>query len=435
LHPQAFHCTGLPILGAAKRIAEKEPKQWEILRAMGIPDREVPKFADPMHWIEVFPAATMEDLKALGAAVDWTRSFITTPLNPPYDAFVRWQFHRLKDGGYVRIDKHPVIWCPKDQAPIGDHDRLEGEGETPMEYTLLKFPLADGRFLVAATIRPETVFGQTNLWVDPDADDVVARVGDARWILSAPASKKLSEQGKSVAIESRIHGADLIGKDVVAPAINRAIPILPGSFIDQGRGTGIVTSVPSDAPDDYVALRDLQQDDALLDKYDLDPERIRAIHPIPIIRTPGWGPLPGVQICRCMPPAIVKVADNQWFLSYADPTWKAKVHDAIGSMDLYPPALRKWFDYVTDWLRDWPCAHHRGLGTILPWDSNWVIESLSDSTIYMAYYTIAHALQGGALRSSVPWAQRLDDAFFDFVFFGRGSAKAVASRLGLDVDV
>ena len=504
LHPQAFHCTGLPILGAAKRIAEKEPKQWEILRAMGIPDREIPKFADPMHWIEVFPAATMDDLKALGAAVDWTRSFITTPLNPPYDAFVRWQFHRLKDGGYVRIDKHPVIWCPKDQAPIGDHDRLEGEGETPMEYTLLKFPLADGRFLVAATIRPETVFGQTNLWVDPDAEYVVARVGDERWILNDLASKKLSEQGKSVAIESRIHGADLLGKDVVAPAINRAIPILPGSFIDQGRGTGTVTSVPSDAPDDYVALRDLQQDAVLLDKYDLDPERIRAIQPIPIIRTPGWGPLPGVEIvdrlgirnqqdrekleqakaevyktgfyrgvlnencgpyagvrvevakdeirkeltskgqadlmyepsgvviCRCMTPAIVKVVDNQWFLSYADPAWKAKVHEAIASMDLYPAALRKWFDYVTDWLRDWPCAHHRGLGTILPWDSNWVIESLSDSTIYMAYYTIAHALQGGHLRSQVPWAQRLDDSFFDFVFFGSGSAKAVASRIGLE---
>src|SRR2546429_5772084 len=111
----------------------------------------------------------------------------------------------------------------------------------------------------------------------------------------------------------------------------------------------------------------------------------------------------GVVICRCMTPAIVKVVDNQWFLSYADPAWKAKVHEAIASMDLYPEALRKWFDYVTDWLRDWPCAHHRGLGTTLPWDSNWVIESLSDSTIYMAYYTIAHALQGGALRSSVPW--------------------------------
>src|SRR5207245_1579253 len=175
-----------------------EPKQWEILRQMGIPDREIPKFADPMHWIEVFPAGTMADLKALGAAVDWTRSFITTPLNPPYDAFVRWQFLHLKAGGYVKIDKHPVIWCPKDQAPIA--------------------------------------------------------------------------------------GSELHGWDAVASAINRAIPILPSSFIDQGRGTGIVTSVPSDAPDDYVALRDLQQDDAQLAKYGLDAERVRGIKPIPIIR-------------------------------------------------------------------------------------------------------------------------------------------------------
>src|SRR5207245_3528146 len=53
----------------------------------------------------------------------------------------------------------------------------------------------------------------------------------------------------------------------------------------------------------------------------------------------------------------------------------------------------------------------------------------------MAYCTIAHALQGGALRSHVPWAQRLDDAFFDYVFLGKGSPRAVASRLGLEVEV
>src|SRR5438034_10828169 len=93
-----------------------------------------------------------------------------------------------------------------------------------------------------------------------------------------------------------MHGADLLGKEAVAPAINRAIPILPSSFIDQGRGTGIVTSVPSDAPDDYVALRDLQQDDRLLTTYELDAERIRATQPISIIRTPGWAPLPAAEL-------------------------------------------------------------------------------------------------------------------------------------------
>lgn len=503
LHPQAFHCTGLPILGAAARVASGEPKQREILKGMGVPEGEIPKFADPMHWIEVFPAATMDDLQRLGAAVDWRRSFITTPLNPPYDAFVRWQFRRLREAGYVRIDKHPVIWCPKDQAPIGDHDRLEGEGETPLEYTLLKFPLPDGRFLVAATIRPETVFGQTNVWVDPDAEYVQAAVDGDRWILNELAANKLAEQGKSVAITSRLRGADLIGKEVVAPAINRAILVLPSAFIDQRRGTGIVTSVPSDAPDDYVALRDLQGDDALLAKYGLEAERVRAIQPIPIIRTPGWGPLPGVEIvermgirsqkdrekleraksevyrsgfytgvmnencghfagvrvevakeevrkqltesrqadamyepsgeviCRCMTPAIVKVVADQWFLAYADAAWKAKAHAALDGMDLHPEGVRKQFDYVIDWLQDWPCAHHRGLGTRLPWDEGWVIESLSDSTVYMAYYTIAHVLQGGSLRSAVPWASRLDDDFFDYVFLGEGDPSAVARRLGV----
>src|SRR3972149_2873657 len=74
LHPQGFHCTGLPVVGAARRVAERDPKQIEVLRQMGVPDREIPRFADPLHWIDVFPRATMEDLQHLGAAIDWRRS-------------------------------------------------------------------------------------------------------------------------------------------------------------------------------------------------------------------------------------------------------------------------------------------------------------------------------------------------------------------------
>jgi hypothetical protein len=52
------------------------------------------------------------------------------------------------------------------------------------------------------------------------------------------------------------------------------------------------------------------------------------------------------------------------------------------------------FDAKVEWLREWACSRQFGLGTQLPWDEQWVIESLSDSTIYMAYYTIAHLLHG-----------------------------------------
>ncbi len=501
LHPQGFHCTGLPIVGAAKRVAQGDPVMIDILRKMGVKARDVRKFADPLHWIDVFPAATVDDLKALGAAVDWRRSFITTDRNPPYDAFVKWQFRRLKEGGYVRLGKHPVIWCPRDQAPIGDHDRLEGEGETPTEFTLLKFPMGE-KVLVAATVRPETVFGQTNLWVDPAVRYVEARVDGETWVLNEAAVSKLREQGRQVEAVGRIRGADLVGKEVVAPGINKAIPVLPTKFIDQARGTGIVTSVPSDAPDDYVALRELQSDERAMARYRLDRARVRAIEPVPIIRTEGWGPLPareiverlgirssadrkalttakeavyrsgfysgvmnencgpftgmrveiakeevktqlrangqadglwepsGEVVCRCTARAIVKVVENQWFLAYGDPEWKANAHRALDSMALYPETVRKQFEHTIDWLNDWPCAHHQGLGSRLPWDDHWVIESLSDSTVYMADYTIAHALQGGKLRSEVPWAGRVDDAFFDYVFRGQGDPAALAKRLG-----
>ena len=52
------------------------------------------------------------------------------------------------------------------------------------------------------------------------------------------------------------------------------------------------------------------------------------------------------------------------------------------------------FDVILEWLKEWGCSRNTGLGTKVPWDKQFVIESLSDSTIYMAYYTIAHQLQG-----------------------------------------
>src|SRR5207247_6316847 len=116
------------------------------------------------------------------------------------------------------------------------------------------------------------------------------------WIVNPAAAEKLREQGREVEVVRRVRGADLVGSEVIAPGINKAIPVLPATFIDHGRGTGIVTSVPSDAPDDYVALRELQRDDDLLSRYRLDPARVRAIEPVPIIRTEGWGPLPAKEI-------------------------------------------------------------------------------------------------------------------------------------------
>jgi len=483
LFPQGWHCTGTPAWAAAQRIKEKEPKQIQMMKTMGFFAKEISKFSEVRHWADVFVPAAKEDFIRIGNSVDWRRSFITTDLNPRYDKFIRWQFRKLKEKGYVEKGKHPVVWCPKDNMPVGDHDRVEGEGETPQEFSLLKFKFED-KYLVAATLRPETVYGETNFWVNPNVDYVEAKIDKEKWIISKECAEKLKNQDKEVEIIGKINGKKLIGKYCKAPMLDRDIIILPAEFSDPNIGSGLVTSVPSDAPYDYIALKDLQKNEKEMKKYGLNPKEIMNIKPIPIIESKEWGELPAVRIiekmniknqqdprleeatqiiykagfysgkmnkncgsfagmpvidakekmkkemidkkllepfyelsgkvvCRCLTPSIVKIVSDQWFLKYGDKEWKKQVHKTLDKMKLYPELARQQFEYVIDWLNDWACTHHQGMGTKLPWDEKWVIESLSDSTIYMAYYTIAHLIK------NYPEA-KINDEFFDFVFLGKG---------------
>lgn len=81
------------------------------------------------------------------------------------------------------------------------------------------------------------------------------------------------------------------------------------------------------------------------------------------------------------------------------------------------------------WLKDWGCSRSFGLGTRLPFDEQYLIESLSDSTIYMAYYTVAHYLQGD-IAGTVPGslgikADELSHEFWDYVFLGSAYSEKV----------
>ena len=61
-------------------------------------------------------------------------------------------------------------------------------------------------------------------------------------------------------------------------------------------------------------------------------------------------------------------------------------------METYGSETRHAFQAVLNWLNKWACARSFGLGSKVPWDPVWLVESLSDSTIYMAYYPVAHLL-------------------------------------------
>jgi len=92
----------------------------------------------------------------------------------------------------------------------------------------------------------------------------------------------------------------------------------------------------------------------------------------------------------------------QWFMQYGEDFWKEEVrkHLLSDNFKAYNTKTQHEFDLIIDWLKEWGCTRTQGLGTQLPWDKEFVIESLSDSTIYMAYYTVAALLQGGVLDGS-----------------------------------
>jgi len=165
----------------------------------GVSKENLKKFSDPAYMASYYTKESREAVKRLGFSIDWRREFHTTSLCPTFSKFIEWQCERLREMGYIIQGTYPVVWCPHDESPTGDHDRQIGEGVVPEEYALMKFKMEDA-YLPAATFRPETIYGVTNMFINPDADYVKARVNGEQWIISEIAANKLKEQKRKVKI-------------------------------------------------------------------------------------------------------------------------------------------------------------------------------------------------------------------------------------------
>ena len=552
--PFAFHCTGMPIQAAAGNLkrelaqdgeeeileaVEAEPTesavpaernfrskkskakaksggmtQAKILESMGIPCEDLPLFAEPSHWLEYFPPLGQEDLSRFGVAIDWRRSFITTDKNPYYDQFIRWQFRKLKEGGFIGFGNRPAVFSRREQQPCADHDRQSGEGVNPQEYTLIKLRVTEvpdvwglsqpnqAVHLVAATLRPETMYGQTNCFVLPDGEYGIFDMGKDQgyFICSKRSADNMVWQGlghRILDIETGLEGASaermLTGKDLIGLAVSAPLAqydrvyVLPMLTISMNKGTGVVTSVPSDAPDDFACLRDWQIRSNWRDQYKVDPawcdfkpidiitipefpkmEELIAEHKVeshkdkdklevikkmtylkgfeygimnmgkyagrlvkeakPLVRADllaagmavAYFEPDGPVMSRSGDECVVALCD-QWFINYGEPQWMSQVLGHLKSeFQMFNKSALNQQIGAVEWFKAWACSRSFGLGTRLPWDEKWIIESLSDSTIYMAYYTIAHFLQGN-MEGSLPGLanmrpEQVNDALFDYVF-------------------
>jgi leucyl-tRNA synthetase len=152
--------------------------------------------------LEYFPPIAVKDLQKLGISSDWRRSFITTDKNPFYNSFVEWHFKTLEKRGKLHFGKRHSVYCIKDGQPCADHDRATGEGVAAQEYTLIKLRVLElpksleeqfkdkKVFMVAATLRPETMFGQTNIFVLPDGEYGVYEMKNDEYFITSERSVK-----------------------------------------------------------------------------------------------------------------------------------------------------------------------------------------------------------------------------------------------------
>ena len=458
---------------------------------------------DPVSLARYFHREIKKGMQEIGFSIDWRREFIT--IEPLYMRFITWHFNKLRQKGLITQGTHPVGWCPNDNGPVGQHDTQGDKDPEVGEYFLLKFE-SEGTYYPTATLRPETVFGATNLWVNPHASYVRAKVDGEVWIISHEAAEKLLHQRHSVQSLEEIPGKQLLWKEVYNPATKMSIPILPGEFVAPENGTGVVMSVPAHAPYDYQALADLKAHSVANGEV---AKKLGTIVPLSIIRLEGWGEVPAADtvakfgardqkdpkleeatqevysaefhrgfmrentgpysgmtvskardavvqdysarghivrifeilnrpvFCRCGAECIVHILDNQWFINYGDPGWKKLAHECLDRMVLLPEETRAEFRHTVDWLKEKACARKVGLGTRLPWDRDWVIESLSDSVVYMAYYVLAKffSTYWTTFKKFEKDTSRLTDSFFDYCLLGEGGAGEVSKATQIPVGV
>jgi valyl-tRNA synthetase len=164
-------------------------------------------------WYEDYGGRIYEQMRRLGFTCDWTRARFT--LDAEYVRAIRTVFKDLFDSGLIYRGPRIVNWCPSDLSAISDEEIDWQEHTDTLVH--LRYPIEGGGDIVVATVRPETMLGDTAVAVAP---------GDARY-------------------------RELVGRTVILPLTGRRVPVIEDSAVQPEFGTGALKVTPAHDPTDY----------------------------------------------------------------------------------------------------------------------------------------------------------------------------------------
>ena len=284
------------------------------------------------EWKKLYGGTIIKQLRKLGTSCDWDRERLT--MDEGLSAAVRKVFVQLYEKGYIYRGKRMVNWCPAAQSALSDEEVIYKEVKG--KFWHFRYPLTDGSgYLVVATTRPETMFGDTAVAVPP---------GDPRY-------------------------KHLVGKTVNLPLTDRRIPIIEDEHADPEKGTGCVKITPAHDPNDYQVgkrhnlefINVMNRDGSMnaqcgkyagLDRYECrkqcvaDLEKLGLVEKIEdIVHNVGFSERGGVE--------IETLLSDQWFVRMDELAKPAIEAVRSGAIKFYPDRWAKtyfhWMENIQDW--------------------------------------------------------------------------------------
>jgi len=297
------------------------------------------------NWAEKYRKEIKDQIKALGASVDWTRERFT--LDEGLNKAVKRVFVELFKKGLVYRGKYIVNWCPRCKTVLSDEEVSYEEHESKLYF--VKYPIKDSdEFIVVATTRPETMLGDTAVAVHPEDDRY----------------------------------RDFVGKIAILPLVGRELPIVADKYVDPKFGTGAVKITPAHDPNDFLVAQrhnlpvvDILDDEARinenggkykgLDRYEARKEIVKDLEEQGyLMKVEDYKHSIG-HCYRCNTVVEPRILE-QWFVSTKPLAKKAIEAVEKGEIKFFP---ERWTGFYLSWMyeiRDWCISRQLWWGHRIP---------------------------------------------------------------------
>ena len=297
-------------------------------------------------WREEYGGRIIKQLKKLGSSADWERERFT--MDEGCSHAVQDVFIKLFDKGWIYKGSRIVNWCPVCKTSISDAE-VEHEEQDGF-FWHINYPVVgeEGRFVEVATTRPETMFGDTAVAVNPEDDRY----------------------------------KDLIGKTLILPTTNREIPVIADSYVDKEFGTGCVKITPAHDPNDFevgkrhgleeiVVINDDATMNALsgkyvgMDRYECRKALIADLEEMGLLVEvePHSHNVGTHDRCGTTVEPMIK---QQWFVKMDEMIKPAVEGVKNGEIELLPKRMDKTYFNWTDNIRDWCVSRQLWWGHRIP---------------------------------------------------------------------